>query len=106
MHFSKTTNGGLQFFLVANLLGLVEGVPKCTGFVEGSVEPVDSRCHDVLVLVLLEHVHSVFVDVRRVVDDVDAMLDALRDRVTRPSMSAESDAMSVSFVNARRCLFI
>lgn len=58
VHLTETTDGVFEFSLVPDLLGLFVGVPKGGSVVQRTNQPVDAWSHDVLVFVLLEHVHA------------------------------------------------
>jgi hypothetical protein len=57
MHLSQSQDRYLEFLRVSDLLGFGFGIPVCFGIFQGANEPVDARGHDMLGLVLFQHVH-------------------------------------------------
>ena len=95
MHLTQPGDGLLQFLLVADRFRCFLRKAECLGLVQGRDEPVDARRHEDRVLDALEHVLTLGVGERGVVDDVDAMPHAHLHRLGAASVGADALAAAV-----------
>lgn len=128
MHLSETCDGNLEFSLISDLFGLGMRISECIGLVQRGDEPIDAGCDYVLGLRFLEQVHTYeviaisatwqqlggmgcvcltfIVNIRSVVNNVDAMLHAHLNRIPCTRMCTQQLAELTRLVNTSDRLLV
>ena len=106
VHLLQRLDGDLELAVVAHLLRYVGRDAELGGVVGGVDQPGDAGRDEVLVLVRLEHVERLLVGEAGVVDDLDAVADALLDRLAGARMRGDALAAHLRLAHGHRDLLV
>lgn len=105
-HLTHASDCGVQFFAVAHLLRLRLRISKGCCILEGSDDPVDTWCNNMLRLLIFEHIHTILINITSMVDDINTMSNTHLDRIPSSSMGTKTTPKSVGRLNTSSRLFV
>jgi hypothetical protein len=117
MHLPETSDGSIEFFLIANFLSLFIWVSEGSSIMDylriskqipflldtlltSSNQPVEPGCHNMLRFLGFEHIHTLVVDIACMINHVHPVTYTHLNRISSTSMCTKSSAETMSFLDA------